>query len=182
MRKLFYRRGFCATVWGDERPSVHLRGAAGSGGIQSKEKFQRYSFTETHQLEAGQNAGRQLPKSKGIIEYFKEGLLSKSYNNCIFIRSTTYSQLQTQRMWSRWVNCVKYHTTLTTIHHHRPQTSIIHHIQKSNLILKLLFRECPQKSSLDKSNLIGNKITQHRRSHSLMQFALKLFGPSNVGS
>ena len=78
MRKLFYRRGFCATLRGDERPSVHLCGAAGSGGKQRKEKFQRYSFTETHQLEAGQNAGRQLPKSKGIIEYLKEGLLSKS--------------------------------------------------------------------------------------------------------
>ena len=78
MRKLFYRRGFCATVRGDERPSVHLRGAAGSGGKERKEKFQRYSFTETHQLEAGQNAGRQLPKSKGNIEYLKEGLLSKS--------------------------------------------------------------------------------------------------------
>ena len=74
MRKFFYRRGFCATVRGDERPSVHLRGAAGSGGKERKEKFQRYSFTETHQLEAGQNAGRQLPKSKGIIEYLKEGL------------------------------------------------------------------------------------------------------------
>ena len=78
MRKLFDRRGFCATVRGDERPSVHLRGAAGSGGKERKEKFQRYSFTETHQLEAGQNAGRQLPKSKGIIEYLKEGSLSKS--------------------------------------------------------------------------------------------------------
>ena len=74
MPKFSYRRGFCATVRGDERPSVHLRGAAGSGGKERKEKFQRYSFTETHQLEAGQNAGRQLPKSKGIIEYLKEGL------------------------------------------------------------------------------------------------------------
>ena len=152
MRKFSYRRGFCATVRGDERPSVHLRGAAGSGGKERKEKFQRYSFTETHQLEAGQNAGRQLPKSKGIIEYLKEGL------------KTPFSSEVPHTPSCKPKGCdpggsIVSNTTKRQPHHHRQPASIIHHHQKSNLILKLLFRECPQKSSLGKSKLIGIKIT-----------------------
>ena len=127
MRKFFYRRRFCATVRGDERPSVHLCGAAGSGGKERKEKFQRYSFTETHQLEAGQNAGRQLPKSKGIIEGLKEGLLSKSLKTP-FSSEVPHTPSCKPKGCDPGGSIVSnmYHTTSTTIHHHRPQASIIH--------------------------------------------------------
>ena len=118
MRKLFDRRGFCATVRGDERPSVHLRGAAGSGGKERKEKFQRYSFTETHQLEAGQNAGRQLPKSKGIIEYLKEGLKTPFSSEVPHTPSCKPKGCDPGRS----IVLNMYHTTSTTIIDHKLQS------------------------------------------------------------